>query len=343
MLQPFIAQLLEGRDLSEAAAHDAMQMIMSGLVTPAQIAGFLVALRSKGETEDELLGCARCLREHVVALEHDEKNLIDTCGTGGDASGTLNVSTAAAILAAACGARVAKHGNRSVSSRCGSADVLESWGVRLDLTSELASECLKTCGITFLFAPLYHPAMKHAAAPRRELGLRTVFNLMGPLTNPAGVRRQVLGVFDRSWVQPMARVLLRLGADHALVLASEDGLDEISPAAATWVSEVEDGRVRSYRVTPEELGVPVQPLAMLQGGDAKANAQTLQDILAGRPHGASSAVALNAGAALYVAGLAPSLLEGVLEAQSALASGTGWDKLQCWTAWTQAQSHTLGS
>jgi len=340
MLKPFIAHLAERRDLSEAAAFDAMHIIMSGQATPAQIAGFLVALRQKGESETELLGFVRCLRSHVVPLEHSENGLVDTCGTGGDGSGTLNVSTAAAVVAAACGVRVAKHGNRSVSSRCGSADLLEAWGVKLDLTPVEAARCLKSCGITFLFAPLYHPAMKHAAAPRRELGLRTVFNLMGPLTNPAGVRRQVMGVFHQDWVEPVARVLARLEVEHALVVASHDGLDEISPAAPTRVCEVKGDSVRTYDVTPEELDVPRQSLESIRGGDAAANSEALRTILGGQPHAGAHAVALNAGAALYVAGLAPTMRDGVNDARDMLASGTAWSKLERWAAWTQAQQPT---
>lgn len=338
MLKPFLAEVVEGRHLSVGAAHEAMEIIMSGRATPAQIAGLLVALRQKGETADELLGFARCMRDHVVSLPHRETGLIDTCGTGGDGKGTLNISTAAALVATSCGARVAKHGNRSVSSRCGSADLLEAWGVRLELTPEAAANCLQACGITFLFAPLYHPAMKHAAAPRRELGIRTVFNLLGPLTNPAGVKRQVLGVFDLLWVDPLAQVLAKLGAQHALVVSSHDGLDEISPAGLTRICEVKGSRIQSFDLAPEEMGEVRQPLDTLSGGDAAANASLLESILRGQPHPAATAVSLNAGAALYVAGVCASLKEGVACARDALQSGKPWNTLENWAAWTQSQA-----
>jgi anthranilate phosphoribosyltransferase len=338
MFSTYLKAVVEGRNLSPPSAHEAMTLIMSGHATPAQIAGFLVALKLKGETPEELLGFARAMREVVVRLEHRENSLIDTCGTGGDAAGTLNISTAAALVAAAAGARVAKHGNRSVTSRCGSADVLEALGLHLELSPQQASQCLSDCGITFLFAPLYHPAMKHAAAPRRELGLRTVFNLLGPITNPAAVTRQVLGVFDRKWAEPLAQVLHELGAEHALVVWSHDGLDEISPAAPTVIYEVTREGVRGRDYSPEDLGVPPTPLQALAGGDPTQNAARLGSILKGEPHPAATAIALNAGAALYVAGLSETIKQGVAQAQATLRAGTGWEKLSHWTAWTRERA-----
>jgi anthranilate phosphoribosyltransferase len=308
---------------------------MSGEATSAQIAGFLVALRQKGETTDELTGFGAVMREQVVPLAHQESHAIDTCGTGGDGSGTLNVSTAAALVAAAAEARVAKHGNRSVSSQCGSADLLEKWGVHLALAPAAAAACLAREGITFLFAPLYHPAMKYAAVPRKEMGIRTVFNLLGPITNPAGVRRQVLGVFDRKWVQPLATTLAALGAEHALVVASHDGLDEISPESPTQVSEVKGGQIHTYDIDPSSLGVRPQPLASIAGGDVETNAAKLESILRGDNVPATTSIALNAGAALYVANRASSLGEGVAQAQECVASGAPWQKLQTWAKCTR--------
>jgi anthranilate phosphoribosyltransferase len=335
MFRDYLATVVDGQDLTRGRATEAMQIIMSGEATPAQIAGFLVALRQKGETVEELTGFAAAMRRHVVPLVHSEEAAIDTCGTGGDGQGTLNISTAAAIVAAAAGARVAKHGNRSVSSRCGSADLLEQWGVKLELTPDQAARSLARHGITFLFAPHYHPAMKHAAGPRREMGIRTVFNLLGPMTNPAGVKRQVLGVFDRRWTEPLARTLGELGAVHALVVCSHDGLDEISAAAPTQVSEGHHGQVKTYTVDPGALGcLPGSPAA-IRGGEAAENAARLEGILKGQDDPAATAIALNAGAALHVAGRADSIARGVADAGKTLASGAAWKKLTEWAAWTQ--------
>jgi anthranilate phosphoribosyltransferase len=335
MLKPYLARVVEGDNLTQEEAREAMQYIMTGQSTPAQIAGFLVALRQKGETVDELTGFGTVMRDQVVPLLHQETHAIDTCGTGGDGRGTINVSTAAALVAAAAGARVAKHGNRSVSSKCGSADLLEKWGVHLALEPAAAAQCLAHQGITFLFAPLYHPAMKYAAVPRREMGIRTVFNLLGPITNPAGVLRQVLGVFDRKWVEPLATTLAELGSEHALVVASHDGLDEISPESPTQVTEVRDQKIRTYDVDPSSLGVRPQPLSSLDGGDVDTNAARLESILSGDDDPAAASIALNAGAALYVAGRAPTLEEGVAQAQESLASGAPWQKLLAWARYTR--------
>jgi anthranilate phosphoribosyltransferase len=335
VLKPYLARVVQGNHLTQQEATEAMRGIMTGQATPAQIAGFLVALRNKGETVDELTGFGTVMRDQMVPLLHQETHAIDTCGTGGDGRGTINVSTAAALVAAAAGARVAKHGNRSVSSKCGSADLLEKWGVHLALEPAAAALCLAQEGITFLFAPLYHPAMKYAAGPRKEMGIRTVFNLLGPITNPAGVRRQVLGVFDRIWVEPLATTLAELGAEHALVVASHDGLDEISPESPTQVTEVRDREVRTYDIDPSSLGVSPQPLASLDGGDVDTNAARLESVLRGDDDPAATSIALNAGAALYIAGRAPSLKEGVAQAQKSLASGAPWQKLLAWAKCTR--------
>jgi anthranilate phosphoribosyltransferase len=335
MFRNYLAAVIDGRHLSCDEARAAMQIIMAGEATPAQIAGFLVALRLKGETVDELVGFALSMRQAVVPLVHSEDDAIDTCGTGGDGRGTLNISTAAAIVAAAGGARVAKHGNRSVSSRCGSADLLEQWGVKLELSPELAARALGIFGITFLFAPHYHPAMKHAAGPRREMGVRTVFNLLGPVTNPAAVKRQVLGVFDRKWTEPLAHTLRLLGARHALVVSSHDGTDEISAAAPTQVSEVRDGKVRTYTIEPAALGLKPAPPEAIAGGEAAENATRLASVLKGDDDSAAAAIAANAGAALYVAGAADSIAVGVAAAHEVLASGAAWNKLADWAAWTR--------
>lgn len=335
MLKPFLQKVIAGHDLSRERAHEAMQLIMNGEATPSQIAGLLVALRLKGESVDELVGFVQAMRERVVRIETSDSNVIDTCGTGGDGQGTLNISTAAAVVAAAAGAQVAKHGNRSVSSKCGSADLLETWGVKLDLEKKEAESCLRANGITFLFAPIYHPAMKHASGPRREMGLRTVFNLLGPMTNPAAVTRQVLGVFDRTWVEPLAQTLMELGTRHALVVSSHDGLDEISPADSTFVAEVKNGAVTTFDISPQDLGVSPVNLEQIAGGDSAENAARLEGLFKGKADDAAVAVALNAGAALYVAGKSETLKEGVTKASEILRTDASWQKLQTWVEWTQ--------
>jgi anthranilate phosphoribosyltransferase len=282
----------------------------------------------KGETPDEITGAAEAMRARVTPLQVDRDDLVDTCGTGGDGCGTFNVSTVAAIVAAGAGAQVAKHGNRAVSSKCGSADVLSALGVRIELDATQMSEVLRRVGIAFLFAPKLHPAMAAVAGVRKELGVRTIFNILGPLTNPAFARRQVLGVYAERLVDVVARVLAALGAKHALVVHSLDGLDEISVSAATRVCEVRDGEVRSYEVTPEELGVGRHAIERLAGGDAQQNAAIARDILNGTPGAGHDIVVANAGAALYVAGLATSIREGVTLAKRAIANASASAKLQ---------------
>jgi anthranilate phosphoribosyltransferase len=282
----------------------------------------------KGETADEITGAAMAMRERVTPLTVDRDRIIDTCGTGGDGRGTFNVSTVAALVAAGAGASVAKHGNRAVSSSCGSADVLVALGVNIDLDAARMSEVLRRTGISFLFAPKLHPAMGAVAAIRRELGVRTIFNVLGPLTNPAFARRQVLGVYAEHLVERLAHVLLSLGAEHALVVHSHDGLDEISVSAPTRVSEVRDGSVRSYEITPDDVGVGSHPIESIAGGDAKTNAEIARAVLRGESGARADIVAANAGAALYVAGVVPTIRDGVALAREAIASGKALEKLE---------------
>ena len=321
MIRDLLERLLAGRELDAAATEACFEALIGGEWTEAQQAAFLVALRAKGEAPAEVAAAARVLRRLAVAVETRRRPLIDTCGTGGDGAHTLNISTGAALVAAACGAAVAKHGNRSVSSRCGSADVLEALGVPLDLEAEQLGALLDAEGFAFLFAPLLHPAMKAVMPVRRGLGVRTVFNLLGPLANPAGVRRQVVGVYDRAAQDLVAGALAELAAEHAWVVHSDDGLDELSVCAPTRVVEVRDGAVTGELVVdPAALGIRRARAAALAGGDAAENARRLRSILAGRERSAASAaVALNAGAALVVAGLADDLAEGLAAARACLA------------------------
>ncbi len=322
MIATAIETALSGTDLSEAQVEAIMESMLGGELTPAQIAGFLIALRSKGEAVHEIAAAARVMRRHAVGIAVPEGlDPVDTCGTGGDGSGTFNLSTAAALTAAAAGASVAKHGNRSVSSKSGSADVLEALGVRLDVPSESLPGILSQVGIAFLFAPAHHGATRHAVGPRRDLGVRTLFNVLGPLTNPAGVRRQVMGVYDAGLVEPIGQVLKSLGAHHALVVHGHGGLDEFSLSGPTSVAEVKDGRVSCFTVSPADVGLAQAPLEALAGGDAHENAAILQAIFAGEPGPRSSAVAFGAGGALYVGGKTDSLSEGVRLAQEVLHSG----------------------
>lgn len=328
MLKPFLRRVVEGRSLSRQEAYEAMLAIMAGEATPAQIAAFLVALRMKGETVEEIVGFVEAMRARAVPLPIRADGLVDTCGTGGDGADTFNISTAAAIVAASGGVPVAKHGNRAVSSRSGSADVLEALGVAIQLTPEGAARCLEETGLCFLFAPLYHPSMRYAAGPRWEIGLRTVFNLLGPLANPARATRQVVGVYDRRLVPVLAEVLRELGARHCLVVASHDGLDELSVAAPTDVCEVQNGRIVSYTVTPEDAGLARHGPEAMRGGDPAANAALIRRVFAGARGGPRDVVAFNAGAALYVGGRAASLAEGVRLAQSLIDEGAAAAKLE---------------
>jgi anthranilate phosphoribosyltransferase len=301
--------------------------IMRGEATPAQIGAFLVALRMKGEQVGEITGAARAMRRSALRVA-THLEVVDTCGTGGDARGTFNISTAAALIAAAAGVVVAKHGNRAMSGAVGGADVLEALGVRIDLDEKRVAGCLEEVGIGFLFAQVFHPAMRHVAGPRREIGLRTVFNLLGPLSNPAGAHAQVLGVFSEHWVEPLAHALARLGSRRALVVHGEDGLDEITLTGTTIVAELRDDAVHTYRLDPTHLGLSLCTPVELQGGDVTVNAGLIEGILAGRATDAQRDISLlNAAAAIYVGGLATTLEAALAQARDALQSGRAADKL----------------
>jgi anthranilate phosphoribosyltransferase len=304
-----------------------MEQVLAGDASPAQIAAFAVALRMKGENPAEIAGMAEAMRQRVAPIRTRRSPLIDTCGTGGDSAGTFNISTTVAIVTASCGVAVAKHGNRAVSSRTGSADVLESLGVRIDLTPENAARSLDLLGITFLFAPNYHTALRHAANARREIGVRTVFNVLGPLTNPAGATRQLLGVFSDTLVRPVAEVLMQLGSERAWVVHGRDGLDELTLFDKTHVAELADGRIREFEVDPAEFGLAATDRADIAGGDAAANAAKIRSILSGQQGPARDIVILNTGAALVAAGVAGHLGEGVTKARQALESGAAERKL----------------
>ena len=322
-----ISQVLARHDLSDEEMTEVMRNIMTGGATPAQIGGFLVGLRMKGETVHEIAAAAKVMRELATRVEVDAEYLVDTCGTGGDSSGSFNISTASAFVTAAAGARVAKHGNRSISSKSGSADVLEAAGVRLDLTPEQVAQCVKEVGLGFMFAPAHHGAMKHAIGPRREMGVRTIFNVLGPLTNPAGAPNQVLGVFSDELLEPLANVLQSLGSRHVLVVHSRDGLDEISIGDHTEVAELKDGAVRRYAISPEQFGMQRAPITELAVEGAEQSLTVIRSVLEDNPGPARDIVCLNAGAAVYAAGLAESLAEGVKKADAAIASGEARNKL----------------
>lgn len=328
MIANAIKRAVDGQHLGRDEMYEVFSAVMDGRTSDVQKSALLIALRMKGETPEEITGAAMAMRERVTPLNVDRENLVDTCGTGGDGRGTFNISTIAAIVAAGAGANVAKHGNRAVSSSCGSADVLSALGVHIDLDAPRMSEVLRRVGIAFLFAPKLHPAMSAVAGVRRELGVRTIFNVLGPLTNPAFARRQVLGVYAERLTETVARVLAALGCDHALVVHSHDGLDEISVSAPTRVCEVIGGEVRSYDVTPEEIGVPRHSLDELGGGDAQQNADIARAVLAGENGAPRDIVVANAGAACYVAGLAPTIRDGVELAKDSIASGRASEKLR---------------
>ncbi|MDN5939912.1 MAG: anthranilate phosphoribosyltransferase [Salinisphaera sp.] len=323
--------LVSGHDLDADTMRAAMRTIMTGGATDAQIGGFLVALRMKGETVAEITAAAGVMRELAAPVPVDPAycdELVDTCGTGGDAAGLFNVSTAAALVVAAAGGRVAKHGNRSVSGNSGSADVLEAAGVHLNTTPNQVAQCVQELGVGFMFAPGFHGAMKHAIGPRRELGVRTLFNILGPLTNPAGARNQVVGVFNGHLTEPLAEVLGRLGSRHVLVVHGEDGLDELSINAPTRVAEYRDGALRSYSLTPEDVGLERGSLDALRVADAEQSLALIRRVLDGSPGVARAMVTLNAGAALYACGRAHDIAEGVVQAGAAIDSGAAAKKLR---------------
>jgi anthranilate phosphoribosyltransferase len=327
VIQAQIARVLDGHDLTRDEARETMQEIMRGDATQAQIAGFLVALRAKGETADEIAGCAEAMREHVLQVNPKRDDLVDIVGTGGDGANTFNISTAAALVAAGAGAGIAKHGNRAASSATGAADVLEALGFRLDLEPARIEQSIDQLGFGFLFAQAHHPAMRHAAPVRRELGTRTVFNVLGPLTNPAGARALMLGVYSPSLTRTLADALVQLGATRAYVVHGAGGIDELSPCGPNLVCEVENSRVREYELDPLELGVERCDPAELRGGDPATNAQALRDVLNGAGGGHRSAVVLNAAGGIAAAGRAESLREGIIRAREAIDSGVAAARL----------------
>ena len=329
-----IAKLVRCENLTEDEAASAFEVIMRGDATPVQIAGFIVALRMKGETVEEITGFARTARAMATPI-HVEGALLDTCGTGGDGLATFNISTLSAIVAAACGARVAKHGNRASSSLCGSADVLEQLGVKIDLAPERVARCIDEAGIGFLFAPVFHPSFRYAGVPRRELGVRTVFNVLGPLCNPAGAKYQALGVADATMASKMADVLVRLGVERAIVFHAADGMDELSVASPSYVIEV-DGRRNEYELDPAELGLPRAPVDAMRGGGPEENARLAREVLAGAKGPRRDVVLLNAAAALRAAGLAKEWKEGIGMAAGAIDSGRAGEVLQRWATISHA-------
>ncbi|MEE2657778.1 MAG: anthranilate phosphoribosyltransferase [Candidatus Latescibacterota bacterium] len=321
MITSAIQTLLAGDDIDRETAHGVMNQIMSGEATDAQIGGFLIALRAKGESVDEIAGCAQVMRDKATRITGGTPPLLDTCGTGGDDSGTFNISTTVAFVAAAAGITVAKHGNRAMSSQCGSADVLAELGVNVEASPEQVGRCLDEAGIGFLFAPALHGAMKHAIGPRKELGTRTVFNILGPLTNPAGAKRQLIGVFAADLTDKMAHVLATLGSEQAFVVHGEDGLDEITLTGSTRVAELKNGEVNSYTVEPGQFGMDTVASDALHGGDAGHNADILRRILDGEMGAPTDVVVLNAAAAITAGGLSETMEDGVAIARESIASG----------------------
>jgi len=336
-LQHALKQIALARHLTAPEMKAALSVVMSGAGTQAQIGAFLMGLRVKGESVEEIVAAAEVLRDLSTPVAvSDRSHLIDTCGTGGDGASTFNISTASAIVCACAGAKVAKHGNRSVSSRSGSADVLEAAGVALGLSPEQVGRCIDEVGVGFLFAPRHHEAMRHASGPRKELGVRTLFNLLGPLTNPARAPRQLVGVFADSLLLPFAQALKALGSEHVLVVHSNDGLDEISPGASTEICELKAGEITRYRLSPADFGLREGALSELKVADAEESLAMLMAVFAGAEGPAATAVAMNAGAALYVAGLASGIAEGVALAQAVLGNGRATAKLRELVAFTQA-------
>ncbi len=327
-LRGAIAKAVSRQPLTEAEAHAAMGLIMDGEATPAQIASFITALAMRGETVEEITGFARAIRERAVTIAPETDHLVDVVGTGGDRLNTFNISTTSAFVAAGAGGHVAKHGNRAASSKSGAADVLEALGINLEAPPAVVQACVEEIGFGFLFAPRFHPAFKHALGPRREIGIRTVFNILGPLTNPARARRYLLGVPAPAYTELMGRVLAELGVERAFVVHGQDGMDEISICAPTQVSEVAGGRVRTYVLTPEELGFARAPLEALRGGTAEENAQISVSILKGERSPRRDIVLMNAGAALVAAGLAETITDGVARAAESIDSGRAYERLE---------------
>jgi anthranilate phosphoribosyltransferase len=320
-MQGAIRALTEGQDLSASDMEAAMRIVMTGEATQAQVGGFLIALRMKGETVAEIAAAAKVMRDLATRVDVSGNHVVDIVGTGGDGTSTFNISTTCAFIVAACGGQVAKHGNRSVSSSSGAADVLEALGVRVDLGPDAIAQCVRELGVGFMFAPNHHAAMRHAIGPRREMAVRTVFNLLGPLTNPAAAPNQLLGVFAEEWVEPIAQVLARLQSNHVLVVHSDDGMDEISIGAPTSVAELRDGNVSTYKITPAEFGITEAPLADIVVNNVEESEAVVRAVLDDKPGAARDIVLLNSGAALYAANVSDSIAAGIELARDALASG----------------------
>lgn len=331
-MQAAIRAVTEQENLSGEQMQQVMRQIMTGEATDAQIGGFLIGLRMKGETVDEIAAAAKVMRELAAKVEVSGKHVVDIVGTGGDGSNTFNISTASTFVVAAAGGTVAKHGNRSVSSRSGAADLLEAAGVNLGISPEQVAQCIEQLGVGFMFAPMYHSAMKHAIGPRKEMGVRTLFNVLGPLTNPAGAPNQLLGVFSSELVEPMARVLQQLGSNHVLVVHSEDGMDEISIGAPTQVAELKNGRIDTYTIMPEDFGLQRADIGALAVEDAAGSLIKVKGVLAGESGPARDIVLLNAGAAIYTADLAETLADGIQRAAEVIDSGAAMKKLEALVA-----------
>jgi len=335
-IQESIQKIMIGQDLSREEISSIMNRILKGSISEAQIGAFLVSLSIKGESIEEVIGSAEVLRTLSTKVSVNKQHLVDTCGTGGVGTGIFNVSTTAAFVASSCGAKVAKHGNRSATRKSGSADLLEAAGVSLDLNPDQVKKCIEDVGLGFMFAPAHHSAMKYAVGPRKELGIKTIFNLLGPLTNPAGALNQVLGVFDRKWVRPIAEVLKGLGSKNVLVLHSEDGLDEISTASSTSVAELRDGQIKEYSISPADFGLKLLPIDELKVDSPEASLQLAKEAMRGENQAAAQMVAMTSGAALYVAGLAGTLKEGVEMSLQNIEKNCGLEKLEELVAYSQS-------
>lgn len=327
-MQAAIKTVTERQDLTREQMAEVMTLIMTGQATDSQIGGFLIALHMKGETVDEVAAAAAVMRDLSTRVDVPVDHLVDTCGTGGDASGSFNISTASVFVTAAAGAHVAKHGNRSVSSKSGSADLLETAGVNLDITPQQVADCIRQVGAGFLFAIKHHGAMKHAIGPRKEMAVRTIFNVLGPLTNPAGAPNQVLGVFSKDWLQPLAEVLKLLGSRHVMIVHADDGMDEISISGPTSVSELKDGEIKTYSIRPEDFAMSVADISSIKAEDSTASLNIIKSVLENQQGPAKDIVCLNAGAAIYVSGLTETLAEGVKKAQQVIAEGKAKEKFE---------------
>lgn len=332
-----INHVISGKDLSQANMHQVMQTIMQGDATPAQIGGLLIALRLKGESVAEITAAAQVMRELAEPVAVEKMHLVDTCGTGGDGTNTFNISTTAAFVVSASGARVAKHGNRSVSSKSGSADVLEAAGIKLELSPQQTASCVESVGIGFMFAPMHHSAMKHAIGPRRELGVFTLFNVLGPLTNPANALNQVIGVFDRQWQDPLAEALKSLGSEHVLIVHAEDGMDEISISGKTYITELKNGEIDHFEITPDDFAMTNESVSALVVNTVDDSLQMMLAVLSdSAPLAAKNIVCLNAGAAIYAAGITDSIQAGVEKAANLIESGNAKQKFESLINYTQS-------